>query len=73
MNLEQKRRFFSCCILLKIFSPKLVENHDVETSKTGRLSTEGQGGKGLQLAPRDWRNLKNKGNEKEGWVRRLPC
>ena len=35
MNLEQKRRFFSCCILLKIFSPKLIENHDAETSKQG--------------------------------------
>jgi len=37
--------------LLKIFSPKLVENHDVETSKTGRLSTEGQGGKDCNLLP----------------------
>lgn len=47
MNLEQKILFL--LYFAQDISPKLVENHDVETSKTGRLSTEGQGGKDCNL------------------------
>lgn len=52
MNLEQKREdSFPVVFCSRYFPPKLVENHDVETSKTGRLSTEGQGGKDCNSLP----------------------
>jgi hypothetical protein len=51
-------------LLLKIFSPKLVENHDVETSKTGWPSTEEQGEKDCNLLPGTGEKKKKKRKRK---------